>query len=189
MNAGVMAAVLSTLVVLTSVAAYIQYTHASEYKDVDARKRIAQYMVVAAVFMVVGLVFAPIACFQAGVWATRDGVPKDEAAANVAFMSPVWVYIFYGLIGVIVLANCIMSIRAHRTDITGYEQEESPLFNLVEWGKVGNFIAVVMLIVFFVALFLMGAIFQSVHDATKRARIDPATGVALSMLSSFNRRR
>lgn len=184
MKAGVLAAVLACLVVVTSVASYIQYTHATEYKDSYAQKDVALYMAISAIFLLVGLVLAPLVCFQAGVWSTRTGVPAGRAASELAFMAPNHVLMFYGAIGAMVLINVLLYFKAHDDFITEYEEEESPVFDdPVKWKHVGKNIKNVMTLVALATVAILYIIYTQVNRAARDANIDMATGIAKSVMS------
>jgi len=184
MQAGLMAAVLATLVVVTSVGAYIQYTHAMEFTDADAQKRVSIYMAVSIIFLLAGLVLAPMTCFQAGVWSTRTGSPVNKEAAGLAYMPPYHVMAFYVSIAVMVVLNAVFFYIADDSLITGYETEESPIVidKKVNWASIAKWVKWGMALIAVAAVVMAFLIVTQVQRAAKEAHIDMASGIALSVL-------
>lgn len=183
MQAAILAATLSCLVVLSSVGAYIQYTHAMEFADKAAHTKVNQYMAIAAILMLVGLVLAPLVCFQAGVWSTRTGVPRATGAMELAFMPPLHVIAFYVSIGLMVLINTLLSLKAHNSFIVSYEEEETPLFeNTIKWDWIAHYMSYAMGIMAVAAVVMTYMIVVFVNKAAANHNIDMPTGIALSLI-------
>lgn len=181
MNAGILAAVLGTMTVLSSVGSYIQYTHASGFTNEESHKNVSNYMAISAITMLLALIMSPVVCFQAGVWATRDGVPANEVAAEVAFMPGAYVIMFYSTIGLLVMINAYLSVKAHSYDIQDYEEEESPLTcGTVKWRKVAEMITYANGAMAVSALAITAIIAHNVLKAADQANVRVWTATAKS---------
>jgi len=184
MQSAVMAAVLACLVVVTSVGAYIQYAHASEFRDEAAQKNVSTYMAISLILLLAGLVLAPLVCFQAGVWSTRTGVPVEKNAQELAFMPPMNVIIFYSAIGALVLINALLSIKSHRDFILNYDEEQSPFkfIGTVKWSEISRIITYVMWAAVIATVVMVYIIARYVNNAARASSIDFASGIAISVL-------
>jgi hypothetical protein len=187
----VMGVVVAVLAVVSGMFAYIQYTHAETFTD-DEDPTKSYYAMVTAVAMgfaglsvIIGLVFLTMIAYQGGVWATRDGVPRNESVAELAFMPPGGVIALYVILTCVTIVNAIFSILAEFVFVETYADERlpyGPQDMVWSWGDYALAISIIMIIVLAAAVALLVAQCVMVKKAMRRARIN-IDGVALSSIA------